>query len=99
MEKIDKIVMTAITAVLALTAGTVMTTAVYAAPVTTSQPEMEKCYGIAKAQMNDCKTDHTSCAGSTTKDSQPDGFLLVPQGLCNKIVGGNLKPQNLPEKK
>lgn len=99
MEKIDKIVMAAITAALALAAGTVMTTAVYAAPPTTSQPEMEKCYGIAKAQANDCKTDHNSCASSATKDSQPDAFLFVPQGLCNKIVGGNLKPQNMPEKK
>jgi uncharacterized membrane protein len=56
----------------------------------------EKCYGIAKKGMNDCQTAHQSCAGSATEDKQPDAFLFVPQGLCNKIVGGQLTP---PEKK
>lgn len=51
----------------------------------------EKCYGIVKAGMNDCMTSTTSCAGSATKNSQPDAFLLVPKGTCNKIVGGSLK--------
>lgn len=88
MKKIDKIVAAAITSVLALTAGTAMTTA-YAEQA--AAPEMEKCYGIAKAHSNDCKTNNASCAGSATKDSQPDAFLFLPQGLCSKIVGGNLK--------
>lgn len=59
--------------------------------------KMEKCYGIAKAGMNDCQTATASCAGSATKDRQSDAFLLVPKGTCNKIVDGNLKPQ-VPEK-
>jgi uncharacterized membrane protein len=89
MEKIDKIVAAAISGALALTTATAITPA-YAEQAAT--PPMEKCYGIAKAQMNDCKTSNASCASSATKDSQPDAFLFLPQGLCNKIVGGNLKP-------
>jgi len=50
----------------------------------------EKCYGIAKAGQNDCSSN--SCAGSATKDNQGDTFLLVPQGLCEKITGGQLTP-------
>lgn len=51
----------------------------------------EKCYGVAKAGKNDCNTSKTSCAGSSTKDNQPDAYLLVPKGLCEKLVGGHLK--------
>lgn len=52
----------------------------------------EKCYGLVKAGMNDCNTAKSSCAGSATKDKQPDAYVLMPPGLCNKLVGGNLKP-------
>lgn len=86
MEKIDKIVTAAITGILTLVTGTLITTAGYAAQA----PEMEKCYGIAKAHMNDCQTSHNSCAGSSAQNNQPDAFLFVPQGLCNKIVSGSL---------
>ncbi|MDE3037949.1 MAG: DUF2282 domain-containing protein [Pseudomonadota bacterium] len=48
---------------------------------------MEKCYGIAKAGKNDCKTAKNSCQGQTTKDGE--GFVLVPKGLCDRIVGGH----------
>jgi uncharacterized membrane protein len=68
--------------------------------ITTSQPSMatdeadqDKCYGIEKAGMNDCNTSTTSCAGSATKDNQPDAFILLPKGVCNKIVGGSLTPK------
>jgi uncharacterized membrane protein len=68
--------------------------------ISTSNPSLaadeldqEKCYGIVKAGMNDCNTSTTSCAGSATKDNQSDAFILVPKGLCNKIVGGSLTPK------
>ncbi len=57
----------------------------------TPTPATEKCYGVVKAGTNDCATATTSCAGSSTKDSQPDAFLFVPVGLCDKLVGGSLK--------
>jgi uncharacterized membrane protein len=83
MSKRDLMIKSAIMHVLAITTLT-MTTGALAAD------EMEKCYGIAKAGMNDCQTATQSCAGSGTKNNQPDAFLLIPKGLCNKIVGGSL---------
>ncbi|KTC93511.1 DUF2282 domain-containing protein [Fluoribacter dumoffii] len=53
----------------------------------------EKCYGIAKKGMNDCATATASCASSATKDRQKDAFILLPKGLCDRIVGGKLKPE------
>ena len=51
--------------------------------------DKEKCYGISKAGKNDCasKVGGNACAGQTTKDGQ--GFLVVPKGLCEKIVGSS----------
>lgn len=43
--------------------------------------------------MNDCATATASCASSATKDKQKDAFILLPKGLCDRIVGGSLKPE------
>lgn len=54
--------------------------------------DMEKCYGVAKAGMNDCgskKAGH-SCAGQATKNSDANDFVALPKGTCNKIAGGTL---------
>jgi uncharacterized membrane protein len=55
--------------------------------------EMEKCFGVAKAGMNDCSSNKSahSCAGQATKNSDPMDFVAVPKGTCDKIAGGTLK--------
>jgi uncharacterized membrane protein len=57
------------------------------------KPEMEKCFGIAKAGKNDCSSNKSahSCAGQATKDRDPMDFVAVPKGTCQKIDGGMLK--------
>jgi uncharacterized membrane protein len=57
------------------------------------QPGAEKCYGVVKAGANDCETATNSCAGTSTVDGQRDAWVLVPKGLCEKLVGGNLEPK------
>jgi len=49
----------------------------------------EKCYGIARAGLNDCFTAKNSCAGTTTKDNEPQAWIYVPKGTCSRIVGGS----------
>jgi uncharacterized membrane protein len=55
--------------------------------------DMEKCYGVVKAGKNDCQTKTSSCAGTSTKDAQPDAWVFVPKGTCEKLVGGNADPK------
>jgi uncharacterized membrane protein len=57
------------------------------------KPKMEKCFGIAKAGMNDCSSNKSahSCAGQATRSNDPMDFVAVPKGTCNKIAGGMLK--------
>jgi uncharacterized membrane protein len=50
----------------------------------------EKCYGIAKAGKNDCaSTGSNSCAGMSKTSSDRKAWLYVPEGYCERIVGGN----------
>jgi uncharacterized membrane protein len=51
----------------------------------------EKCFGIAKAGMNDCagKSAPHACAGQSTQDRASYDFVYVPSGTCQKIEGGS----------
>ncbi len=53
----------------------------------------EKCYGIVKAGKNDCgAADGThSCATYSKRDADPNEWILLPSGTCDRIVGGILK--------
>ena len=55
------------------------------------KPGFEKCQGIVKAGMNDCGTSKHSCAGQAATDSDPEEWIYVPEGTCNKITGGKVK--------
>ena len=52
----------------------------------------EKCYGIAKAGLNDCQTATHSCAGTSTKDMDKASCIYVPAGTCAKIADASLMP-------
>ena len=56
----------------------------------------EKCYGIAKAGKNDCKsaTGSHSCAGQSTKDSLPEDWAYVTAGSCAKSGGKTEAPKS-----
>lgn len=53
------------------------------------KPEMEKCYGVAKAGKNDCAGTGHACAGQSKKDGDAGEFLSVPKGTCEKLVNGS----------
>jgi uncharacterized membrane protein len=52
----------------------------------------EKCFGIAKAQFNDCAAGPgTNCAGTADKDYMPGRWKYLPAGACEG-EGGTLEP-------
>lgn len=54
-------------------------------------PKMEKCYGVAKAGSNDCGANGHPCAGQAKVDGDPNEWVLLPKGTCEKLVGGKVK--------
>ena len=54
------------------------------------KPELEKCYGVAKAGKNDCAGTAHACAGQSKVDAGAKDWISVPKGTCEKIAGGSL---------
>jgi len=54
----------------------------------------EKCYGVVKAGKNDCGSadGKHACAGMAKTDKDPNEWTILPEGLCEKLTGGSLKP-------
>jgi len=63
-----------------------LTTSAFAA----DKPEMEKCYGVAKAGKNDCAGAAHTCAGEAKTDASTKDFISVPKGTCERLTGGSL---------
>jgi uncharacterized membrane protein len=54
----------------------------------------EKCYGIAKAGKNDCaSTGNNSCGGTSKANGDSKAWIYVPEGYCERIVGGSKTPK------
>lgn len=64
--------------------------AAFAGPAAEPAFKAEKCFGIAAAAANDCQTATHSCAGTSTRASDPASWIYVPAGTCAKIAGGKL---------
>jgi len=62
-------------------------------PVAPPAYEAEHCYGIALAGQNDCaSTGNNSCGGTSLLDGDPNAWVYVPVGYCERLVGGSLEP-------
>ncbi len=54
----------------------------------------EKCFGVVKASHNDCGAADKShsCAGQASVDGSGNEWVALPEGTCDKLVGGSLTP-------
>ena len=86
MKNTNTIVTTALASLIALGAMGAQT-----ASAAEDKKDMEKCYGVVKAGKNDCKTLSSACAGHSTTDAQPDAFIAIPKGTCERLAGGSLE--------
>lgn len=58
-----------------------------------------KCAGIAKKGQNDCGANGHSCSGHAKVDGDPNEWVYVPAGVCEKIAGARvLKTKTVPAK-
>lgn len=66
---------------------------------TTAPAEKEKCYGVVKAGQNDCAAadGSHSCAASAGVDASGQEWIMLPAGLCTKLVNGSLEPVTAAE--
>ncbi len=77
------------TALLSAALGSLLLASVQASA---DDAKTEKCYGVAKAGKNDCATAKHGCATEAKKDRDPQEWITVPKGTCEKIAGGSTTP-------
>ncbi|HEY3658165.1 MAG TPA: DUF2282 domain-containing protein [Steroidobacteraceae bacterium] len=65
--------------------------AAFAAPTfAADKPELEKCYGVAKAGKNDCAGPAHACSGQSKTDAGGKEWISLPKGTCERLSGGSL---------
>jgi uncharacterized membrane protein len=91
MNASDRLLRVAVASLVAVGVSAASTTAMAA------KGDNEKCAGIVKAGKNDCGTSKSACAGTATADRDPEAWILVPAGTCERIAGGKVtnKPENM----
>ena len=63
-------------------------------PVMPPSFKTEKCYGLAKAGKNDCASaGNNSCGGTSKVNGDKKAWIYVPEGYCDRIVGGSKTAQ------
>jgi uncharacterized membrane protein len=61
-----------------------------AAPTFAADKNMEQCAGVVKAGKNDCATSSNACHSHVESDSNPEAWIYVPKGTCERIVGAHV---------
>lgn len=76
------------------TAAAAISTSAVAEESEREHAKKEKCYGIVKAGKNDCSAadGSHSCAGYAKIDASGKDWVLLPEGTCERIIGGSTKP-------
>lgn len=85
MDQSKLVLRTALASVLAI--GVVAT----AQTALAAKADNEKCAGIVKGGKNDCGTSRNACAGQVKADNDPEAWIFVPKGVCERIAGGRLQ--------
>lgn len=52
--------------------------------------EREQCAGVIRGGMNDCATSQNACHGHVKEDANPEAWIYVPKGTCDRIAGARI---------
>ena len=58
-----------------------------------------KCAGRIKAGLNDCPTSLHACAGMADENNDPEEFIFMPKGTCEKLIGTHIIKIKVKDKK
>jgi uncharacterized membrane protein len=75
---------------LAITSVLALSTAAFISTASAADDSKEQCAGIIKAGKNDCATATNACHGHVESDSNPNAWIYVPKGTCERLVGGRV---------
>jgi uncharacterized membrane protein len=85
MNASDRILRAAVASLLAIGVSAVSQQALAA------MGDNEKCAGVVKAGKNDCGTSRNACSGQVKMDNDPEAWIYLPKGLCERISGARVQ--------
>ncbi len=88
MKKIQKKVAT-VAAISSLTAAMTGVLSLTSSPenqVAIAGSQAVKCFGVARAGLNDCGANGHDCSGKAVSDRDPREWVALPKDVCNKLV-------------
>lgn len=75
---------------LAMTSVLALSATAFVATASAADEDKEQCAGIIKAGKNDCATATNACHGHVETDANPNAWIYVPKGTCERLVGGRV---------
>jgi uncharacterized membrane protein len=90
MNTLSPLVRAALAGALAVGIGSVSTVA------SAASDGKEQCAGVIKAGKNDCATSKNQCHGHVGVDRDPEAWIYVPKGVCERIAGAHVSTANDP---
>ncbi len=84
MHKTDRLLRAALSGLMAVGLGAV------SAQGSADSDNREQCAGVIKAGQNDCATSKNACHGHVMVDSDPEAWIYLPTGTCERIVGARV---------
>lgn len=55
-----------------------------------AEADREQCAGVIRAGQNDCATSSNACHGHVETDANPEAWIYLPKGTCQKIAGARV---------
>ena len=76
---------------IALISGSLLAVSAQAAPKWAKKGDtIVKCKGVAKKGANDCGANGHTCSGQAKVDNDPNEWVYVPEGVCEKLANGSV---------
>ena len=88
--KREDVVKKALTGLLVVGVGGIAVTALAAPDWAKKGDTLEKCAGVVKAGKNDCGAKGHACGGKAAADNDPEEWVYMPKGVCDKLTGGKV---------
>jgi uncharacterized membrane protein len=90
MNKRDPLIRSAVAAALLAASSLALAQRVPGTGAEADRPNDEQCAGVVKGGQNDCATSRNECHGHVKEDNNPEAWIYVPKGLCQKITGARV---------
>ena len=75
---------------IATAVATLLSAATVTSQAADANADKEQCAGVIRAGQNDCATSTNACHSHVTVDNDPEAWIYLPKGTCQKISGARV---------